>query len=340
MSIAHCRFPNSFLVLPNTTYFFESTQTISNLFRIIRTFDCADVATICLTPLGTFGFIFADSSDLASITALRFCGQGEVPQKVIESENRIKKLQARRVLFINFVSAVFFGRITAKECRSLSGALYNGQDRIFEFDIIQNTVSTQCTEKIGRIIEEKVSTLNTKRFRSNFLNESTIDDAISYVQHALIRQKDFKCANFQSCMVMNYQAAILHNQQHFDASLALNFVVIESLVREIFMAYGLITSSTVQSFATKQHNVLQISKTEFGKMNICKAIEKLYKGSLLSDDLHQRLNSIRKKRNTLLHEGKMISPGDSGECQTVVRDLWAFFLDDPFELITSWSYVG
>jgi hypothetical protein len=338
MSITHSRFPNRILVLPNTRYFFGKAQTMNDLWKVTRIFDCDGVATVCITSMGTFGFTFPDSSDLASIDVLKFRGQGIVPEEVMENDNHIHNLQERRMLFINFVSAAFFGRVTAKAHTSLSGALYNGQDRITGFDIAQNTVSIQLTELIGRAIEEKVNTLNNGKHQNHFLKESDIDDAISYVQHVLERQNDFEYADLQSCMVMNYQAAILHNQQHAAASLVLNFSVIESLVREMFMAYGLVANSTVKSFATKQHNVPQISKGAFDKMKAHEAIKALHSGGLLDDYLYQRLVSAREKRNELMHKGAMISSRDSSECQPLVRDLWAFLIDAPFELMAGWSY--
>ena len=338
MPITISKFPNRILVLPNTRYFFDKAQTMKDYWKVTRTFDCAGVATVCITSMGTFGFIFLDSSDLASIDVLRFCGQGTVPEEVMDNDDCIHNLQERRMLFINFVSAAFFGRVAAKSHTSLSGALYNGQDMITGFDIVENTVSIQWTELINQAIEGKVNTLNTEKQASDFLAESDIDDAISYVKHVLERSNDFEYADLQSCMVMNYQAAILHNQQHAAASLALNFSVIESLVREIFMAYGLVANRTVKSFATKQHNVPQISKKAFDEMKADEVIKALHSGGLLNGYLYQRLDSVRKKRNGFMHKGVMISPRDSGDCQTLVRDLWAFFIDVPFELTAGWSY--
>ncbi|MCX5721923.1 MAG: hypothetical protein NT179_07840 [Nitrospirae bacterium] len=324
--------------MPNTRYFFGKVQALSDCWKVIRTFDCDGVATVYITSMGTFGFIFPDSSDLASIDVLKFHGQGIVPEEVMEDADRIHDLQEKRMLFINFVSAAFFGRVAAKAHTSLSGALYNGQDRITGFDIVQGTVSVQWTELISRVIEEKVNALNNGKHLNYFLEESSIDDAISYVRHVLGRQNDFEYADLQSCMVMNYQAAILHNQQHAAASLALNFSVIESLVREIFMAYGLVANSTVKSFATRQHNVPQISKGAFDDMKVSVAVKALHSGGLLDEYLYQRLVSARAKRNELMHKGARISSRDSGECQPLVRDLWAFLIDAPFELVAGWSY--
>ncbi|NQU52058.1 MAG: hypothetical protein HQ522_05920 [Bacteroidetes bacterium] len=338
MSIQKSKFPNRILVLPNAKYVFVKGQTANDYWKVIRTFDCAGMATVYITSIGTFGFMFPDSSDLASIDVLKFCGQGNVPEKVTENDDAIHILQEKRMLFINFISAVFWGRVSANKHTSLVGALYNGQDKIAAFDIVGNTVCIQSTKLISRIIKEKVDTINIEKSQSYFLKDNDIDDAISYIQHLLVRQNDFEYADLQSCMVMNYQAAILHSQQHAAASLVLNFSVIESLVREIFMAYGLVANSTIKSFATKQHSLQKISKKNFVDMKVYKAIETLCAGGLLDDYLYNRLDSARKKRNNLMHKGEIIDPRDSGDCQTLVRDLWTFLIDTPFELNAAWSY--
>ncbi|MDN5941465.1 MAG: hypothetical protein L0H94_06255 [Nitrospira sp.] len=135
MPITRSKFPNRVLVLPNARYFFGKAQTMNDCWNVARVFDCAGAATVYITSIGTFGFIFPDSSDLASIDVLKFRGQGIVSEEVMENDDCIHDLQERRMLFINFVSAAFFGRVAAKAHTSLSGAIYNGQDRITGFDI-------------------------------------------------------------------------------------------------------------------------------------------------------------------------------------------------------------
>jgi hypothetical protein len=339
MSIKKSKFPNRLLVLPNAKYFFGKVQTTNDLWKVVRTFDCNGVANVFITSIGTFSFIFPDSSDLASIDVLKFCGHGNIPEEVMVNEDDIHKLQEKRMLFVNFISAVFFGRICANTHKSLIGALYNGQDKIAGFNIKQDTVTIQWTELIARSIQEKVDALNSGKLQYYFLKESDIDDAISYIQHILQRQNDFEYADLMSCMVMNYQAAILHNQQNAAASLALNFSVIESLAREIFIAYGLVNNSTVKPFASKQHNITTISRRAFNGMRIVNIIETLHQGNLINDYLYQRLETARMKRNNLMHKGATISPKDSGDCQTLVRELWAFLVNTPFELSAGWSYL-
>ncbi|MFA5110073.1 MAG: hypothetical protein WC443_01570 [Desulfobaccales bacterium] len=339
MTLKKSKFPNRLLVLPNAKYFFSKIQTTNDLWKVARIFDCDGVATVFITSIGAFGFIFPDSSNLASIDVLKYSGNGSTPPEVMENEDDIHDLQLRRMLFVNFVSAAFFGRVSAKTHRSLAGALYSGQDKIAGFNITQGAVSIQWTELIAKSIKAKVNYLNSVKWRYYFLRDSEIDDGISYIKNILQRQNNFEYADLQSCMVMNYQAAILHNQQHAAASLALNFSVIESLAWEIFIDYGLVDETTPKPFAIKKHNIAKVSKTTFNKMSISKVIEILYKGNLFNDYFYQRVSNIREKRNKLMHKGAIISPKDSGDCQTIVRDLWAFLIDTPFELIAGWSYL-
>ena len=340
MSIEQYKFPNTLLVLPNTRYFFGKvlTLTLDDFLKVARVFDCAGVATVYISAVGTFGFVFPDSSPLASIDILKFVGQGSVPQEVMDNDNDIHELQEKRMLFVNFVSAAFFGRICAKAHTSLAGAVYNGQDRVTAFAVMKDTIAPQWTEILDQAVGGKITVFNSDKSHRNLLKDKDIDDAISFVQHLLQRQHDFEYADLESCMVMNYQAAILHNQQHAAASLALNFSVIESLAREIFMAYGLVDGSVAKPFATKQHNTARISRKIFDRMKFFKVLETLHDGGLLNDYLYERLENARNKRNKLMHKGVTVSPKDSADCQTLVRDLWALLVDTPFELNTPWSY--
>ena len=339
MSIEKTKFTNRLLVLANDKYFLGQLKRNDDLLKITRTFNCANLATVSLTFIGTFGFTFSDLSELASIDSLKFFGEGRVPEQVINNENDIYKLQEDRILFINFISAAFFGRITARKQTNLIGALYNGQDKITGFYTEQGMVAIQRTELTARPIEEKVEALSSEAYQNYCLENSEIDDAISYIHHLLQRQNEFEYADLKSCMVMNYQAAILHNQQHAGASLALNFSVIESLIGEIFHIYGLIQGKTIKPFATQHHQKLMVSKCAFKKMNLENRVKTLNEADLIGDYLRQRLDFVRGKRNKLMHKGERVSPKDSGECQTIVRDLWALCIDTPFELNMSWVYL-
>jgi hypothetical protein len=234
----------------------------------------------------------------------------------------------------------FFGRISGKGCRSLDGAIYNGQDRLAGFRFTQDGIIIDWKNLIFQLVQDKINNNLSRSRQSNHLLDSEIDDAISYVQHALQRQSDFEYADLQRCMTMNYQAAILHNQQHAAASLLLNFSVAESLILEIFEVYGLVNNSSIKSFATKIHNASKISRKDFKNAPIELLIKNLHEGNLLDHYLFQRIESARKARDNLMHKGDGTScPKDSGPCQSIVRDLWEFLLETPFELMTGWSYL-
>ena len=338
MPIERSRFPNTLLVLPNSRYLFRKLKNENDFFDVVRMFDCAGIATLVITSVGTFGFIFPDTSPLASIDILRFNGSGSVPEEVMDNDNAIHALQEKRILFMNFVSAAFFGRVCAKAHTSLADAAYNGQDKITAFSVIKGKVAVQWTPILDQSVGQKIRDFNVGKLNNYILKNEEIDDGLLFIQHLLQRQNDFEYADLQSCMVMNYQAAILHNQQHAAASFALNFSVMESLAREMFMAYGLLKGSVAKSFATKPHSILLFSRSTFNDMKFQKVLEILHEGDLLNDYLYKRLDGARVKRNSLMHRGVHISPKDSGDSQTIVRDLWEFLVDTPFELIAPWSY--
>ncbi|MGB1800305.1 MAG: hypothetical protein ACPHLK_05690 [Gammaproteobacteria bacterium] len=338
MAIKRSRFPNHLIVLGNSKYFFRKVEVTNDLWKVVRSFDCDGVAKVYINSVGMFGFKFYDSSDFASIDILRFEEQGCIPDEVMKNDDDIHNLQEKRMLFVNFVLASFFGRVSVKQNRTLDGAIYNGQDKLTSFSEGKDKLIIQWTEELDKAIGEKIKEFNIGNCKHYILNDDDIDDAISYIQKLITRQNDFNYADMQSCIVMNYQAAILHNQQHATASLALNFSVIESLVKEVIMTCGMVIDCEVKSFESNQSKIKKMTKKKLYEIKMYEAIKMLYKAELISEYLYQRLEYARKKRNSLMHKGETISPKDSGDCQTLVRDLWALLIDTPFELNTAWSY--
>jgi hypothetical protein len=320
--------------LPNSKHFFGDVETDKNCLRIIRSFDCVGIAQVYISSIGTFGFVFHDAGELASIDIYKLHGSGMVPDEIIRNNISVNHLQEKRILFVNFLAASFFGRLCGKNGMALMGANYSGQDKITSFEVVQHYKSIQPQELIFRSLEEKIKSI----VQGFLVSDSDIDSAIDFVQGTLLRQSDFENTDLQNCMVMNYQAAILHCQQHFAASLSLNFLVLESLIQEIFMVYGLVGDVKAKQFATKTHSVSKQSRSEFSRKTVNQLIEELYQGELLDAHLHKRITDSKAVRNGLMHKGRRVSPEDSGTCQTVVRDLWEFLLDAPFELTSGWSY--
>ena len=338
MFVLKHQFSSTLLVLPNDRYFFGDIHTENEIRTVAFHFTCKGIADIYITNIGEFCFSFHDSGLLRSIDILRTRGEGVIPDEVVENEAHIHSLQENRILFVNFVAAVFFGRVSGRKHTSLDGAIYNGQDKVDSFSLSVEGISSPRLEFIVQGIREKVKALNDSRWKIFLLSPEEIEDAVLYVQNMLARHNEFQHANLQRCMVMNYQAAILHKQQHAAASLVLNFLVIESLVQELFFAYGLVDGSTVKSFATRSHTVQCISRKCFKNSTVNELIEKLHEGNLLDDYIHQRIQETRRFRNGIMHKGEMLSPKESGSPQTVVRDLWILLIDAPFELVSGYSY--
>jgi hypothetical protein len=226
MSIERSKLPNRLLILANTEYLFGEVTRPNDLWAVIRTFDCDGIATVYISTIGTFGFIFPESSSLASIDVLSYKGSDFIPQEVIDNEDAVHTLQNRRVLFMNFIIAAFFGRVIAMAHTAITGAFYSGQDKFTSFGVENNSTIIQWTELLDHLIGTKILAMRTGRLKHQILTSTAIDDGISYINHLLQRHKEFAYADLQSCMLMNYQAAILHNQQQVAASYALNFSVI------------------------------------------------------------------------------------------------------------------
>lgn len=116
-------------------------------------------------------------------------------------------------------------------------------------------------------------------------------------------------------MRMNYQALAFHDQQHPEASLALNAVVMETLISEVFFAYGLLGSRRPQTFATRSHHANCVSKNKFRDMRFAARLEHSKNGGLIEPKLFELIDSIRLARNALMHKGDAVSSRRSLECQ-------------------------
>lgn len=331
------RLADSFLIVPNIEYFFGEVRNGENCLDIIKTFTFKDVAQIHLLRLGALNFRFLDNGPLKSIVKFRMTGSGEVPAYVVENDDQIIELQSRRVTFANFIAAVLFGRLAALRHSALSGAQYAGMDEILASGLSGATFKLENSRHTDAVIGPKIRLVRERPSHVQIMKPEHISDAIQFVAHIAVRESELEEANLQACMVMNYQAAILHNEQHSAASLALNFAVAESLVQEIFLAYGLVGGRTAKSFATRTHTIASIPDTRFAKMRLANRINVLLDGKLLDWFLHHRLDQARVLRNKLMHSAAAVSLRQAGDLQTAIRDLWSYFLDRHFELNTGWA---
>ncbi len=330
-------FPNRLLAFPNLKHGFGTSEPLERPMRIVRSFDYPDIGRVHLTTIGAIGFDFDPQGSLASIDALDFRGSGAVPDEVMSNRDALNDLQQRRQMFMNFISAALFGRIAGALHRSLTGAQYCTLDRIFSFTVSGEEIFVEPHPELSVL-----ATTNLMHLRgqpdSYRIPEADLDDAIAFIVALIAREALFEHADLRSCLVMNYQAAILHNQQHAAGSLALNVALLETLIWEIFLSYGLVGTRTPQPFCTKSHTVTSVSNGQFSKMTLRQRIEALAAGHLIDSYLSQRLERARDLRNDLMHKGQMVSPVASGECQTAVRDVWALLIEAPFELNAGWTY--
>lgn len=325
------------MIVPNLEEFFGDVRNQQNGLDLIDTHRYADVADIYLSRLGAIGFRFMDSGPLASIDRLKTTGSGTVPEYVMQNHDDVVELQGRRITFANFIAGALFGRVAALRHSALSGAQYAGMDEILGFAVSGAQLHIEHSKYAAVVLNPKIRLVREEPARLRIVTDEQRAAALSFLDHIADRQGAFESADLQACMVMNYQAAILHNEQHAAASLALNFSVAEALIDEIFWAYGLLGTASPKQFATRGHTVASVSNTQFAKWKLQNKIELLANGSLITTSLNQRLEVARKLRNGLMHRAAAVTVRQSGEMQTAVRDLWALLLDQPFELAAAWS---
>lgn len=331
------RMADRFLIVPNLEHFFGEFRNEENCLDIITTFTFRDVAEIHLTRLGAIAIRFLDEGPLRSIMRLQTTGSGMVPEGVMRNHDEIVELQSRRTTFANFIAAALFGRLCAIRHRALSGAQYAGMDEIVAFGISGGALLMEHSRHADAAIAPKVRFARENPNRVQVVPEADTAEAVAFIGRLAEREEQLEQASLQACMVMNYQAAILHQEQHSAASLALNFSVTEALIQELFFAYGLVGNRTPRPFATRPQTVQRVSARVFRDWRLARRIEVLAEGGLIGSYLRQRLDEARTLRNNLMHSAASVSVEQSGAMQAVVRDLWSYFLDDPFELLSCWS---
>lgn len=322
------------LVLPNADLVFTDTAGQAP-FTIAETFRYADTANILVTAIGAIGLEFLDSGPLQSIEQLDIVGAGAIPDHVTQRRDEIVALQGRRLLFANFIAAALFGRIAALQHTSLSGALNVGMNDMLVYEQRGDALAVERTPYTNRVLGPKVAAMAAGRART--VPGTTLVAARQFTSALASRAAELSHVNLETCMAMNYQAAILHNAQHAPASFAINFSVAEALVTEVFHAYGLVGGQPPKSFATRPHSLAVLSNNAFNKLNLAGKLTALKDGGLISSYLEQRLQLARAQRNDLMHGALPVAVTDSGPLQTAVRDLWALLLDDPFELTAGYT---
>jgi hypothetical protein len=338
MPIERQRAGNSFLIVPNSKYFFGDVRNNENCLEIIASFKFTDVADVRLIRVGAICFTFADTGQLRSIDRLKLVGpETTEPEEVMQNRDDVRELQSRRVTFANFIAAALFGRICGLRHSELSGAQYAGMDKILGSGLQNSKLLLEDSPFTDALLNPKIRMARENPKSILIVTPEQITGACEFVAHLAARETELESVNLQACMVMNYQAAILHSEQHSAASLALNFAVAESMVSEIFLAYGLVGSRAPKPFANRPHKISNIPENRFAKMVLAERLKVLHDGKLLDWFLHDRLDRARVLRNALMHSAAAVTVRDSGEMQTTVRDLWAFFIDAPFELNASWS---
>jgi hypothetical protein len=311
-----------------------------NALAVADTFRYGTKALIRIMNIGAIALEFDQGSDLRSIDVLDYRGKDATPQVVMTNLEEVKALQVRRVHFANFIAACLLGRVAARKHRSLSGVRYSGLDQICAFIVHGQAIQLPPSETHHFLVlaRQQIATVQSGQKSNDVFAPTDLQDAIQFIERLHQRASQFSSLDIEASIVMSYQAAILHNQQQAAACFALSFSVIESLVHEVILAHGLVSGVPASAFAKSVQAGHQLSLAQFGKANFERRLKLLHSVGLIKNYLYQRLDDARKKRNGLMHKGERITPMDSGDCLTMIRDILGLLIEQPFELNMPWSY--
>lgn len=258
-----------------------------------------------------------------------------MPDEVRKNEIALVDLQTRRLNFANFVISACVGFMASGCHQSMAILQHVGLHQIVEFTESPETLLVPNTRHHQEALGPRMR--RAQAHGNLACTDKDLEDLCAFFADLAFREDKFQSTALRDCMQMNCQAAMLHNQQQAAASVALSCAVTEALIDEIFYIYGLVGKSTRQDFATKTHNVQPISKRKFSDLRLRDKLDRLKDGGLIDDFLFLRMTAGRKLRNSIMHKAEPISPSQSGDMLTVVRDLWAYLLEHPFELLMGWN---
>jgi len=329
--------PDRLMILPDLHTFFGDVRQQENLLDIKAETSFADIAQIYLTRGGSIGITFLSTGPLASIVQYQAHGEGEEPEYLMQNRDDIVALQGSRLHFANFIAGALFGRLAALRHSPLRECRYVGMDRILAFAPRGKSIEVEPTTFTEELFAPKIAAATKRLDAYQIVKPAELDELVKFFKHLSERQTEFTKASLQSCMLMNYQAAILHHEQQSAASLALNSTVAEALIEEVFYCYGLVGTSKKKAFAQRNHSVAYLSANQFKDVGVSDRIMLLAKGGFFSTYFADLFAKARLVRNDLMHRASPVAVRQAGELQAVIRELWGVLLDHRFELLSGWG---
>lgn len=338
MQVIEQSFPTGLFVHPNNQHAFGELTSNANLLDLITNYRYGQIAQVGFTRSGGLAIAFDNRSPLKSINRLTTVGSGTVPEAVTANEDDILNLQIKRFEFANFLAGAIFGRLSALTHSALRGAHYVAMSEAMSCGLNDSgELRIPPQPGLEQVVRAQAHSIKSSRSATKVVTRDHLGKIVSFLDHLSLKEKGFRSASLQRCILMNYQAAILHEQQQSSASLAVNFSVAEALIDEIFWTNGLVgKQDSLGHSGTKPK--IGISKGKFKEKWIGEKIDLLHELGIISEFLRCRLSNAKKARNDLMHRNQAAHMRQSGELQTVVRDLWAFLVDLEFELNASFSY--
>lgn len=293
------------------------------------------------TYAGLLAFDFTKTS-LGAFEFLDTRTPGIIPDVVVESREAVMELQVKRLQMAVFVSACIFGRHAKLTNSSMQKPNYPGLDEVFDWrkddDGQAIFMLKHENERLSVYLTEKIDDLRRGQLGRYAIPEKHFIEGVECADRLIASAQKSTVSDYPSLLEMSYQASILHNRQHAGASIALCATITEVLVHELFYLAGLVSGKPKESSFSLPHSCAQISKKHLKEMRSGDRLKHLKSGGLIDSYLFERLDSVRRIRNGLLHRGEDARCEASGNALTAIRDLIKICTDEELELGTHWTY--
>lgn len=264
-------------------------------------------------------------SALGNVERLIFQGTGSVPNEVMASDDNVFHVQRRRLTFAVYVAACIYGTYGGNSLSALSGMRYPNLGDVAWLRGRDDRFSPEDLERLRTPGGGDAS-------RKTEIPLATITQGFDLGDRLMAQP--FTVADPIQLLAMAYQAVVLHAAQHASASLALSAVVVEAASLETMWASGIVNNTVKALGAVFPSGFLgSKSKNEARTMTHQTTAALLQDCSVFNGHLYQRIESLRKARNKLMHRGHDATQRQSGEALTAMRDVLQILLNAPrFEL--------
>jgi hypothetical protein len=331
-------FPDRLAILPSHTYLFENSPGTDPLaLRIAGRKVFQNGIEVIAANVGLLALNFKNHP-LGPFEKLEARGNGPIPAEVTENQANMINLQIARLQMAVFVTACIYGTHAATNHTSLRDPLFPDLTDIYSWSEASEGLQMPIGdyEKMQALLSPRREAIRKGPTSQYAINGQSLVDGMNLADRLLVDAAKYEVADPQSLLVMTYESMILHQRQHAGASLALAAVVAEVAIKDIMHAFGFVEGGNGRIAPVRS---TAVSKTKFKGMNSQSMLATLKNSSVIDSHLFGHLDALRLRRNGLMHKGQRVTPRESGEALTTVRDILRLCTGErDFELNTGWSY--